>query len=110
MWERIFSQWPDLLMLGFVSVVAGLMESVIMAEKRKPRYWLILFTVSMPVAVIAGGIAMESGIPDFITLAITAATAVLARDGLQAFLENKGAVILFVKDTIKNFITNRSNR
>lgn len=104
MFERLFEQLPDLILLFFVSVICGLMESIIMPEKRGIRHWLALFIVSAPIGVLAGGIAMELHAPDFVTLAITGCSAILARDGLHAMILNKGAVFQMLKRGLDQLI------
>lgn len=104
MFERLAAMGSDLAVLFFVSIVCGLMESVIMPDKRGIQHWLILFLVSSPIAVICGGIAMEMKLPDFVVLAITGCSAILARDGLQALILNKGAVLAKLNRAADNLI------
>lgn len=104
MFERLMTQLPDLAILFFVSVVGGLMESIIMPEKRGIRHWLVLFIVSAPIGVICGGIAMETKLPDFVVLAITGCSAILSRDGLHALLMNKGAIFSKLNRAVDNLI------
>lgn len=89
MFERITSNWHDLVTFIGVTAMFGMVK-IWMSQSHMPlRYKVLSLFVSVLVGTLAGGIALENGAPDFISLSVASISSLLARDFVHAVLDKQ---------------------
>lgn len=87
-----------------VAAIAFFTRFILKAAQRTIGAFLSGLLIGMMCAILAGMTAMEAGLPEFMSLAITACTAIFAQDILFFLLNNQKDVMDLFKRASENLI------
>ena len=103
MWHRLLERLDDTLLLMALSLVFGIIRTLVQPSARTLRFYLAMFVVSVPVGTIAGQLAMEAGFSDSGCFVATAVSSLLAQDIVTAILKNNHLISRALEQLVDKF-------
>ena len=104
MWSRLAERIDDLLLLMSISLMFGIVRTVMQPAARTVRFCLAMFFVSVPVGTLAGRIAQDAGFSDSACFAVTAAASLMAQEIVGALIDNNHLVSEIIESLVKKLM------